>query len=215
MSTTAELFAVGIVLTDLALLSSSRMGGLVRAMVVQGLAIGLYPLLAWASGLSAWAVAFGLAAGAVKGVVFPWLLMRTLRRTGVSREVEPFVGVGLSLVVGLAAFAVAVWMGSRFSLADLDAASRLLVPVALFTAFVGLFLIVSRRKALTQAMGYLVFENGIYLFGVALVGELPFLVEFGILLDAYVALFVMGIATYHINREFHHIDTDRLSRLKG
>jgi len=215
MSTSAELLAVAIVLTNLALLGSSRMGGLVRAMVVQGLAIGAFPVVAWAAGVSAWAVPFGLFAGAIKGLVFPWVLMRTLRRTGVSREVEPFVSCGMSLVIGLVAFGVAVWMGSRFSLDGMAYPTRLIVPVALFTAFVGLFLIVSRRKALTQAMGYLVFENGIYLFGVALVGELPFLVEFGILLDAYVALFVMGIATYQINREFHHIDTDRLSRLKG
>lgn len=215
MSTSAELLALAIVLTNLALLGSSRMGALVRAMIVQGLAIGIFPIVAWVSGLSAWAVPFGLFAGVLKGLVFPWLLMRTLRRTGVSREVEPFVSCGLSLVIGLVAFGVAVWMGSRFTVTGLAYASRLIVPVALFTAFVGLFLIVSRRKALTQAMGYLVFENGIYLFGVALVGELPFLVEIGILLDAYVALFVMGIATFQINREFQHIDTDLLSRLKG
>ncbi len=58
-------------------------------------------------------------------------------------------------------------------------------------------------------------ENGIYAFGVALVGGVPLLVELGVLLDVFVAVFVMGIAIYHINREFDHIDADQLDRLRG
>jgi hydrogenase-4 component E len=57
-------------------------------------------------------------------------------------------------------------------------------------------------------------ENGIFIFGLALVEEIPFAVELGILLDVLVGVFVMGIAIHHINREFDHIDTDLLSTLK-
>ena len=57
-------------------------------------------------------------------------------------------------------------------------------------------------------------ENGIYAFGMAFAVEEPLLVEMGILLDVFVAVFVMGITIYHISREFDHIDTDRLSALK-
>jgi hydrogenase-4 component E len=88
------------------------------------------------------------------------------------------------------------------------------VPVALFTSLVGLFVIISRRKALTQVLGYLVLENGIYTFGVGLVQNTPMLVELGVLLDVFVAVFVMGIAIFHINRQFDHIDTDRMVLLK-
>jgi len=63
-------------------------------------------------------------------------------------------------------------------------------------------------------LGYLVLENGIFAFGVALVEEQPFLVEIGILLDVFAAVFIMGIAIFHINREFDHIDTDKLSNLR-
>jgi hydrogenase-4 component E len=59
-----------------------------------------------------------------------------------------------------------------------------------------------------------VMENGIYAFGVALVENQPVFVELGILLDVFVAVFVMGITMFHINREFDHIDTDQLSKLK-
>jgi hydrogenase-4 component E len=74
--------------------------------------------------------------------------------------------------------------------------------------------IVSRKKALSQVMGYLVLENGIYLFGITLGREAPLLVEMGVSLDVFVAVFVMGIIIFHISREFDHIDVDQLASLK-
>ena len=90
----------------------------------------------------------------------------------------------------------------------------LLVPAAIFTALTGLFVIVGRRSAIVQALGYLAMENGIAAFGMALAEQEPLLVEMGTFLDAFVAVFVMGITIFHINREFDHIDSDRLSSLK-
>jgi hydrogenase-4 component E len=84
----------------------------------------------------------------------------------------------------------------------------------MFTILTGLFVICSRRKALTQVLGYLVMENGVCVFGSALAVEAPLPVELGVLLDVSVAVFVMGIVIFHINREFDHIDTDRLSILR-
>jgi hydrogenase-4 component E len=76
-------------------------------------------------------------------------------------------------------------------------------------------LTVTRRKTLTQCIGYIVFENGIYIFGMAVAGEIPLLVELGLLLDACVAVLVMGIAIYRISREFDHMDADKLRTLRG
>ena len=72
-----------------------------------------------------------------------------------------------------------------------------------------------RNKAAMQVLGYLAMENGIYAFGMAFAVEEPLLVELGVLLDVFVAVFVMGITIYHISREFDHIDTDQLSDLEG
>ncbi len=105
------------------------------------------------------------------------------------------------------------WMASRLTPPQ-PLASPLILPFALTTILIGLFLIVSRKTALMQVVGYLVMENGIYIFGVALAQEEPFLVEMGVLLDVFVAVFVMGIAIFHINREFDHIDVDQLTSLK-
>jgi len=79
---------------------------------------------------------------------------------------------------------------------------------------IGFFLIMSRRIAISQVLGYLVLENGVFVFGMALVPEQPYLVELGILLDIFVGVFVMGIIIFHINREFDHIDVHRLADLK-
>ena len=77
----------------------------------------------------------------------------------------------------------------------------------------GLFIIIARKKAITQAIGFLVFENGITVFGTCMMLEYGLVVELGILLDVFVLVFVMGIALFHINREFEHIDSDKLNSL--
>jgi hydrogenase-4 component E len=96
----------------------------------------------------------------------------------------------------------------------LPMASGLLVPTAFFLILTGMFLIVARRQALTQALGYLVLENGIYAFGSLLAKSAPWLVELGVLLDVFAAVFIMGIIIFHIHREFDHIDTHRLVYLQ-
>ena len=89
-----------------------------------------------------------------------------------------------------------------------------LVPTALSTVWTGLLLIVSRRKAVTQVIGFLVLENGVFVFGLLLSDFMPTMVEAGVLLDLFAAVFVMGIVMFHINREFSSLDTARLSSLR-
>jgi hydrogenase-4 component E len=90
----------------------------------------------------------------------------------------------------------------------------LLIPTSLATVITGFILLTTRRKAITQVAGYLVLENGIFVMGLALIEAMPFFVEVGVLLDLLVAIFVMGIILFQINREFASLDTTRLSTLK-
>jgi hydrogenase-4 component E len=210
-----EAVLVLLVVTNLALLGSSRLKSCIRAVALQGVVVGLLPVLL--AGGHGSARAWGLAAGtiALKGVVFPWLLLRILRDTGARREVEPFVGYTLSILIGVAAMIFSLWIGARLDLPLPDPAARLIVSAGLATLLLGLFVIISRRTAVTQVLGYIVMENGIYTFGVALVAGVPLLVELGVLMDAFVAVFIMSIAAYHISREFDHINVDQLDQLKG
>lgn len=202
-----------LVLTNLRLLGSSRLMACVRIVAVQGIVLGLLPLLAGADGPDLRMLLVAAASISLKGVVFPWLLLRALRDASVRREVEPFVGYTLSMLAGIGLLVGALWLGSRLPLPG-SVSSSLVVPVALFTMLVGLFVIVSRKQAINQVLGYLALENGIYAFGMAFAQKEPLLIELGILLDVFMAVFVMGITIFHISREFDHTDTDQLSALR-
>jgi hydrogenase-4 component E len=202
-----------VVLTNLKLLGSSRTPACIRVVAAQGVLLAALPLLAAAEPLSLQTVIAAVASGLLKGLLLPWLLLRTAQRADVRQELEPLVGYTLSLLIGGGLLVGALWLGRRLPPVG-EAGPTLLVPAAMFTLMVGLFMIVARRKALTQVVGYLAMENGIYAFGLAFARSEPLLVELGILLDVFVAVFVMGITIHHISREFDSIDTRRMSRLK-
>jgi hydrogenase-4 component E len=199
--------------SGLLLLGSSRLYRCIRIVAFQGVLLGVLALAVEPDETSLRTLLLALAVVTLKGIAFPWLLSRVLREADVRREVDPFVGYIVSMLLGVAALAVSFSLSARMPL-PATPISSLIAPVALFTTLTGLFLIVTRRKALTQVLAYLVFENGIYIFGVGLVHGTPMVVELGILLDVFVAVFVMGIAVFHINREFDHIDTERLTTLR-
>ena len=214
MDRVTDVLLVFLVLTTFKLLASSRLGACVHAVAAQGVALGLLTLATHRDALSLHIVALACGSIALKGFAFPWLLFRALREANVRREVEPYVGYTLSILSGLFALGVSWWLSSRLTLPT-ESFSTLALPTALFTMLAGLFVVVARRTAVMQVLGFLVLENGIYSFGVWQVGVMPFLVELGVLLDLFVAVFVMGITIYHINRDFEHIDADRLDSLKG
>jgi hydrogenase-4 component E len=213
MPAALDLLSILLILANLRLLGSARLSACINAVTVQALVLGAAALIANRGELDARVVAIAVASTLIKAGALPWLLRRAIRESGAVREVEPFIGFTASLLSGVGLLGVCLLIGSQLS-AHAEIGSGLLLTVALFTTAVGLMVIVSRRKAVTQVLGYLAMENGIYAFGMAFAIQEPLLVEMGVLLDVFVAVFVMGIAIYNISREFDHIDTDRLTALK-
>ncbi len=213
MTVWADTLLVFLALTAVLLMGSSRLVRCIRIVAFQGLLLGGLTLAVHADSMTLRALILAVAISVLKGAAFPWLLMRVLRQADVRRELEPLVSYVLSLIAGACGLAICFWLSARLPLPS-PPVSTLVVPVALFTTLAGLFLIVSRRTALMQVLAYLVLENGIYTFGVGLVEGTPMLIELGVLLDVFVAVFVMGIAIFHINREFDHIDADQLAALR-
>jgi len=200
--------------TNLLLLGSGYLNACVRAVALQGLVVGLLPLLMPGEGPLWRSAALAVVGMGLKGVAFPWMLSRLLRDVEVRKESEPFVGNIPSLGLGVGAVGFSLWVSSRLT-PLLAASDGVLVSAGLATLLIGLLIIVSRRKAVSQVLGYIVLENGIYTFGLATVGHVPLLVELGVLMDAFVAVFIMSIAAYHISREFNHMDVDLLDKLQG
>jgi hydrogenase-4 component E len=214
MEHVVDTILVFLILSNLMLLGISRLGASVRIMAFQGIALGILPLALEREGLGIRLILFAAILIILKGIVFPWLLNRVLRDVKIQREIEPFVGYGFSVLFGPAALGSCMWFSSRLAFPE-SVAGTGIISAAFFTIMTGLFLIITRKKALTQVLGYLVLENGIFVFGASLAQRQPLIVELGILLDVFVAVFVMGIAMFHINREFDHIDTDRLTTLRS
>jgi hydrogenase-4 component E len=197
---------------NLVALGSSRLPSIIRATALQGVILGMLPLLMEQDfGWQIAAVALATAIG--KGVVIPGLLHRAMRAAHIDREVEPFIGFVPSLLLGAGGTIAAVAVARALPLMP-EHARSLLVPGALASMLTGLVLLIGRVKAISQVCGYLIFENGIYLFGLLLIASTPLLVEAGVLLDLTVGIFVIGIIVDRIQRAFDSLDTRKLTALR-
>ncbi len=217
MSGLSDLLLLVVVVLDLAILASSRLTTCIRTSALQGVLLAALPAaLSWegAGRVPGHLVALGLVLLAIKAFAIPVLLLRALREADVHHEVEPFVSLHVSILLGAALVAVSFWLSTVLVLPR-PAPSAVVVPAALSTLLLGFLILVSRRQAITQVVGYLMLENGVFMFGQTLLREMPVAAELAILLDLLVGVFVMGIAIYHISREFDHIDTERLTSLRG
>ena len=214
MAAWTDMAFILVVVLDFFLLASSRLKAVIRAAAAQGALLSVLPLLLAGAELHVGhMLALSLGALVVKGIAIPWLLLWAIRETSIRREVEPIVGFIPSLVLGAVGVALAFAFSSAMPL-PLPEKHAFLVPTALSTVWTGLLLVVSRRKAVTQVIGFLVLENGVFVFGLLLSDFMPTMVEAGVLLDLFAAVFVMGIVMFHINREFSSLDTEKLSALK-
>ncbi|EKD26474.1 MAG: hypothetical protein ACD_79C01177G0002 [uncultured bacterium] len=213
MSSMLDILLISIVLLDFMLLASSRITMYIRIVALQGGILGLIPFCVHHQEFSIYEIIFCTVTIIIKGFVLPYLLTKAQKSADVRREIEPLLGYPISMFAGIIFLVISFKLSSKIDIPKLPV-TELLITVSLTTIFNGLFIIVTRVKALTQVMGYLVLENGIYIFGMAFLKKQSILVELGILLDLFVAVFVMGIIIFHISREFDHIDTDQLVSLK-
>jgi hydrogenase-4 component E len=203
---------VVVLLLNFFLLGTSRVRAMISGSAFQGIVLGSLPILMHGK-ISLEPSLIGLGAVLVKGVLIPGMLVKAMREAKIRREVEPLIGFLPSLLLGAAGTGLALLFADTLPLAP-EHESSLLVPASLATVLTGFLILTTRRKAITQVVGYLVLENGIFTMGMGLVEAVPFLVEIGVLLDLFVGIFVMGIIINHINREFSSLDVARLTTLK-
>lgn len=201
-----------VVLLGLGALGSTRVADRIRMAAAQGAVLGVLLLLVHRDDISVHLVVLAALSIGIKGLGIPWLLFRGREAIKGGGTVKPYMGSTLALVLGAVALGVAFALASLLPL-PIPSLSRLIVPVSLSTVFSGMLLLVIRRTAISQVLGYVLLENGIFTFSLALAGAVPTLVEMGILLDLFAAVFVMGITIYQIDREFDHIDASRLREL--
>ncbi len=197
---------------NLVALGSSRLPSLIRTVATQGVALGLMPLFLESHHLDWRITLVAMATVAGKGFIIPGLLRRAMRAANIEREIQPFIKLVPSLLLGAGGTIAAVALAGALPLLP-EHAGSLLVPGALASVLTGFILLIGRAKAISQVCGYLILENGIYLFGLLLIKTTPLLVEAGVLLDLTVGVFVLGIIIDRIQRAFDSLDTRKLTAL--
>jgi hydrogenase-4 component E len=150
----------------------------------------------------------------LKTFLIPWFLMRIIDRIGIRREIDPFLNVPASLLVCLGLTVVGYRVSTGFP-EGAGGASHHLIGVALSMLLIGLFLMVTRKKAITQILALLTVENAVFLVAVGVTSGMPLIVELGIAFDVIVAVLVLGVLVRRIVDRFESMDVSRLSQLKG
>lgn len=200
-----ELVLFLLVCNNLALLGVGRLRQIIKLVCLQGLLLS--SLLVTCNHLL-----LASAVLVIKGLFLPWLLLRTRKKIGAAQRLKQRLGFATTVIAGLVGLVFSLWLEGRLPMAP-GLFPPLLLPVALMTFFSGLLLVVGRATALSQVMGYLVAENGIFLLGMPLMTGGSAWFELTLLLDVFVAVFVMGIAINHINHTFESIEVGRFHDL--
>lgn len=216
MTHLTDVFLVLMLFSVLLALGANRLMELVEIMLFQGIVVSLIPLaLAKHQLVSGGHLALVSVTLLIKAVLIPLFLYLAIKKTAIKREVEPIIGYHASIFVGMGLILASAFVSHRLLL-DVLVENERFLTVAFTTMGAGFFLLVARRKAITQVIGYLMMENGIFLVGSTLATEAQsqYVVEFGVLLDLLVGVMVMGIIVHHINRTFDDIDTIHLGSLK-
>ncbi|MBN2809386.1 MAG: hydrogenase [Deltaproteobacteria bacterium] len=193
-------------------LGSSRIISVIRIVALQGVLMGLLPLFIH-SHLTFTAILSSAAAISLKGFVIPSIMIKALRDVQIKREVEPLFGLLPCTIIGALVTAAVFLICGRGNAVGQSELS-LIIPTSITVVLIGFILLTTRLKSLTQVLGYLVLENGIYMFSLLLLEAIPLVVEMGMLLDLFVSIFIVSIINNKINRTFASLDTRNLSSLK-
>jgi hydrogenase-4 component E len=210
---TLNLICGALLLAAVLILWRRELAAIVRLLVVQGVLLAaLAALLGAREGSSElYAVAAGVLA--LKAVVLPAVLRRVLRDTGEARETEPLVNVAASLLAG-ALLTLLAYAVSRPLVALAPSPATQALPVALAVMFLGFFVLVTRRRALSQVVGFLLMDNGITATAFLATSGVPLIVELGVSLDLLLVVLVLQVLTARMRLTFGRTDLDELRELR-
>ena len=195
------------------LIVRTSLEGQVRVFGLQSFVLALLSVLIAVYSGSLELLGVGVALVVVKGIAIPRVLNRAVAKIGLQRAAAPYLGTAPSLIIcgvlTIIAFYVMTPIAASNPLPTADA-----IPLAFAGVLVGFFVMVNRRRAVTQILGFLMLENGIFLLALLATYGVPFIVEMGVFLDVLVAVLIMEVFVYHIKDNFDSIDVGELGKLK-
>ena len=200
------------VLMVLFCLGSSRLLSIIYLIAFQGFLVSVLPFFINEK-ITLSIILFILITLIIKSFLIPIFLYFVMKKITIKREIEPIIGYNGSVFLGLIIIIISIFIANKFNF-QMDNDTIFLLSAGITTLTSGIFLIIARKKAITQVIGYLMMENGIYLLGLILSNHNLYIIEFGILLDLLVGVMLMGIVLHNINKTFDDIDTTLLKSLR-
>lgn len=209
-----SLAAVFLLLAILAV-ASGRVVSLVRLFSLQSIVLGLTAAAVASLTGSRHIYLVAALTIALKGVLIPWGLRYVIDKIGVHKEVEPLIQLPASLLVCGVLTVLSFYIVQPFVTGPevLGTITKNLLPISLAVVFIGFFMMIARKKAITQIIGLLIMENGLFMAAYAVAYGMPFIVELGVFFDILVAAMILGLLAFRINRTFDTVDTTILRRL--
>jgi hydrogenase-4 component E len=202
-----------VLLTAFGMLVQRRMYGLIHLFAWQGLFLSISTaIVGFVAGKHHLYISSVLTLS-LKVVLLPYILHVLILRLKIQKEVETIVNVPLTMLIGIALVILSYHLTAPVrELSTLVTRSTL--AVALATVMIGLLMMITRRHAVTQIIGFLAMENGLFFAATSATYGMPLVVELGVALDVLIAAFIFGIFFFHIHTTFDSLDVERMARLK-
>jgi len=207
------LCAAVMLLLSFAMIAQRRVLTLVNLLALQGATLCLSTtLVAWSTGQHHLYYSAGLTL-ALKVVGLPWILYRLIRRLDVRWETETLINVPTTMLIGL--LLVIFSFGSAQPISELASTiNRNTLGIALAVVMLAFMMMITRKKALTQVIGFLAMENGLFFAATSATYGMPMVVELGVALDVLVAMLILGVFFFQIREQFDSLDLHHLESLK-
>ena len=202
-----------LLLLSFAMLSQRRIVALVNMLALQGALLFIATLLlAWRTGDRNLYLSAGLTLG-LKVIFLPWLLHRLIRRLGVYWDTEPLLNITGTMLVGVLVVIFSFGLAQPIS-ALASTATRNSIGIAVAVILIAFLTMITRRKAMSQVVGFLSMENGLFFGAMSATYGMPMVVELGVALDVLVAMLVLGVFFFQIREQFDSLDLKHFESLK-
>jgi hydrogenase-4 component E len=208
-----NLLASMLLLIAFAMLSQRRILSLINLFALQGLVLSLSTfVVAYSTDQYHLYYSAGLTL-LLKVLVLPWLLHRLIRKLNVKWDVETLINIPTTMLVGIGLVIFAFNLAAPISQLS-ESITRGLIGIALASVLLSLLMMLTRRKAVPQVVGFLAMENGLFFAATSATHGMPLVVELGIALDVLVATFIFGIFFFQIRETFDSLDISHMEKLK-
>jgi len=212
----AQLIHLGaalLLLTSFAMLSQRRILSLVNLFAWQGAILSASTaVVAYTSGQHHLYISAGLSLG-LKVILLPWILHRLIRRLNVRWDTEPLLNIPTTMLAGILLVVFAFSLSQPIAALSASIA-RSTLGIALAVVMLSFLMMITRRKAISQVIGFLAMENGLFFAAISATHGMPMVVELGVALDVLVGTLILGVFFFQIREQFDSLDLQHLEKLK-